>query len=593
MSKRLRLGIIVAFLGIAAAFLTPTIRWHLLLPEAERQIATSSREQIRIVSQQRAGDDLQRLLTLAEGEPDALIPEDLRFLRAPARDRYRFEQQPLPSPWTVQALLDGFGSEATLLGELESDHRQRLLDLKGLTTRSLQLGLDLQGGMYVLIEPDFDALAAEIGALTDADRQDAIDRSLEILNNRVDQFGLTEPSINRQGDGRIVVELPGAPDPERMRNFIVGKGRLGFHLVDAEGQQAFDDYRDANPGNFLAAGGGLRDPDVLPAGTVVRGVYEKDTYGVDQLLGYAVIKAEEGLSGAYVNDSRVDRDPLTGRPEVLFFLSPEGGEIFFKLTQENVGEILAVVLDDRVKARAQISQAIRNQVRVTGFTQSEAEDLALVLRTGSLPVPLDIVSQQQIGAGLGEDSIRASLRAVGVGAMLVFVFMAAYYRGAGLIADLVLALNLFFVVSTLSVLGFTLTLPSIAGVILTVGMAVDANVIIFERIKEELRAGKSAAAAVRTGFAKAFRAVLDANITTFIAAVVLSQIGSGPIQGFAVTLSVGILSSMFTALVVSRLIFDFMIEVLRVERLSLGWGAGDQRSGRPERALAGRQRRPA
>jgi preprotein translocase subunit SecD len=578
MSKRLRLGIILVFVGIAVAFLMPTLNWHVLLPEDERQLATSSRDQIRIVSQQRAGADLQTLRTLYEGDPDASIPEDLGFLRAPARDQYRFEGKPVPSPWTVERLLDGFPSESTLLGALESDHRQRLLDFKELTTRSLQLGLDLQGGMYVLIEPDFEELAAELGPLTDADRQDALARALEILNNRIDQFGLTEPSISQQGDDYIVVELPGAPDPERIRNFIVGKGRLGFHLVDPDGQTAFDGYQRANPGSFLAADGSLRDPDVLPAGTALHGVYEKDTYGVDQLLGYAVIKEEVGLSGEYINDSRVDRDPITGRPEVLFFLSPEGGEIFFKLTQENVGQVLAVVLDDRVKARAQITQPIRNQVRVTGFTQGEAEDLALVLRTGSLPVPLEIVSQQQIGAGLGEDAIRASLRAVTMGALLVFVFMVVYYRGAGLIADLVLALNLFFVVSVLSVLGFTLTLPSIAGVILTVGMAVDANVIIFERIKEELRAGKSPAAAVRAGFAKAFRAVLDANITTFIAAVVLSQIGSGPIQGFAVTLSVGILSSMFTALVVARLIFDFMIEVLRVERLSLGWTGG---RGRP------------
>ena len=578
MSKRLRLGIILVFVGIAVAFLMPTINWHLLLPEDERQLATSSRDQIRIVSQQRAGADLQTLRTLYEGDPDASIPEDLGFLRAPARDQYRFEGKPVPSPWTVERLLDGFPNESTLLGALESDHRQRLLDFKELTTRSLQLGLDLQGGMYVLIEPDFEELAAELGPLTDADRQDALARALEILNNRIDQFGLTEPSISQQGDDYIVVELPGAPDPERIRNFIVGKGRLGFHLVDPDGQTAFDGYQRANPGSFLAADGSLRDPDVLPAGTALHGVYEKDTYGVDQLLGYAVIKEEVGLSGEYINDSRVDRDPITGRPEVLFFLSPEGGEIFFKLTQENVGQVLAVVLDDRVKARAEITQPIRNQVRVTGFTQDEAEDLALVLRTGSLPVPLEIVSQQQIGAGLGEDAIRASLRAVTMGALLVFVFMVVYYRGAGLIADLVLALNLFFVVSILSVLGFTLTLPSIAGVILTVGMAVDANVIIFERIKEELRAGKSPAAAVRAGFAKAFRAVLDANITTFIAAVVLSQIGSGPIQGFAVTLSVGILSSMFTALVVARLIFDFMIEVLRVERLSLGWTGGRERT---------------
>lgn len=571
MSNRLRLGIILVFVGTAVAFLMPTIRWHFLLPEDQRQLATSSRDQIRIASQHRAGEDLRRLLMLVANSPEAPVPDDLGFLRTPARERYQFEQRPVPSTWTISELLEGYVSESALLAEIEANQRQRLLDLKGLTTRSLQLGLDLQGGMYVLIEPDLDELSEEIGPLTEADRQDAINRVLEILGNRIDQFGLTEPSINRQGDSRIVIELPGAPDPERMRNFIAGKGRLSFHMIDSEGQGAFADYQRKNPGSFLAADGGLRDPAVLPAGTVLRGVYEKDTYGIDQLLGYAVIKEEAGLSGAYINDSRVDRDPITGRPEVLFYLNPEGGEIFFNLTQQNVGEMLAVVLDDRVKARAKISEPIRNQVRVTGFTQREADDLALVLRTGSLPVPLEIVSQQQIGAGLGEDAIRASIRAIVVGAILVFLFMVLYYHGAGLIADLVLLLNLFFVVSILSVLGFTLTLPSIAGVILTVGMAVDANVIIFERIKEELRAGKSAAAAVRTGFAKAFRAVLDANVTTFIAAVVLSQIGSGPIQGFAVTLSVGILSSMFTALVVSRLIFDFCIGVLHVERLSLGF----------------------
>ncbi len=578
MSNRLRLGIILVFIGVSVAFLVPTIRWHVLLPEDQRDLATSTRDQIRIVSQERAGEDLRRLLQLAEDSPQSSIPDELQFLRISARDRFRFEQKPVPSTWTVSDLLEGYVSESALLAELEGYQRQRLLDLKELTTRSLQLGLDLQGGMYVLIEPDLDELSAEIGPLTEADRQDAINRALEILGNRIDQFGLTEPSISRQGDDRIVIELPGAPDPERMRNFIAGKGRLGFHLVDAEGQAAFSEYQNNNPGDFLASDGGLRDSTILPAGTVLRGVFEKDTYGVDQLLGYAVIKEEEGLSGALINDSRVDRDPITGRPEVLFFLSPEGGEIFFNLTQQNVGEMLAVGLDDRGKARAQISQPIRNQVRVTGFTQGEAEDLALILRTGSLPVPLEIVSQQQIGAGLGEDAIRSSVRAIIVGAILVFLFMVLYYHGAGLIADLVLMLNLFFVVSILSVLGFTLTLPSIAGVILTVGMAVDANVIIFERIKEELRAGKSAAAAVRAGFAKAFRAVLDANITTFIAAIVLSQIGSGPIQGFAVTLSVGILSSMFTALVVSRLIFNFLIEVLHVERLSLGFSKFHRRA---------------
>ena len=284
-----------------------------------------------------------------------------------------------------------------------------------------------------------------------------------------------------------------------------------------------------------------------------------------------MINDEIGLEGAYIQQAQVSRNPITQQPTVIFNLTGEGGDIFFKLTSENVGNVMAVVLDDRVKAAATISEPIRNQVQVTGFTQSEAEDLALVLETGALPVPLEILSQQAIGASLGEDAIRTGLNSIALGIAAVLLFMLVYYKGAGLVADLALVLNLFFLVSVLSVFNFTLTLPSIAGVILTVGMAVDANVIIFERIKEEYRLGKSASAAVTAGFGKAFWTVMDANITTFIAAIALSQLGSGPIQGFAVTLSVGVVSSMFTALVVSRLIFDFFTETLHVERLSIDW----------------------
>jgi preprotein translocase subunit SecD len=300
-------------------------------------------------------------------------------------------------------------------------------------------------------------------------------------------------------------------------------------------------------------------------------VYTKDAYGIDQLRGFTVITEQFGLSGNYIRDARVSADPITGRPVVNFFLTSEGGDIFYKFTSDNVNRTLAVVLGDKVKAQARIAEPIRDAVRVTGFEREEADDLALVLRTGALPVPLEVINQQAIGASLGEDAIRIGLQAVTYGFALVILFMLIFYKGAGLIADLALILNLYFMVSVLSVFGFTLTLPSIAGVILTVGMAVDANVIVFERIKEEYRTGKSAKAAVKAGFQKAFWAIADSNITTFIAALALSQLGKGPVQGFAVTLSVGIVSSMFTALVVSRLIFDFATDVLRVSRLSIMW----------------------
>ncbi|MDE0446044.1 MAG: protein translocase subunit SecD [Spirochaetaceae bacterium] len=572
MTKRLRLILILAFVAVAVWFLTPTVRWYLILTGDQRREANASREQIRVLARQRADEDLNRLIELARNDPGDPVPDDLGYLVPAARERLRVERRDVPRTWDVATVVNVFPSEGETFVAMEDHHRSELLALKDLRSRSIQLGLDLSGGMYVVIEPDLESLSAQTGATLSAVEEDrALRRALEVLNNRIDQFGVTEPQIRQRGDNQIVVEMPGAPDPERMRSFILGKGRLNFHIVDTEGLARFRRYQAENPGSFLGPDGQPRDDTILTAGTVLRGRYEKDAYGVDQLLGYTVINDEIGLEGSYIQQAQVSRDPITQQPTVIFNLTGEGGDIFFKLTSENVGNVMAVVLDDRVKAAATISEPIRNQVQVTGFTQSEAEDLALVLETGALPVPLDILSQQAIGASLGEDAIRTGLNSIALGMAAVLIFMLVYYKGAGLVADLALVLNLFFLVSVLSVFNFTLTLPSIAGVILTVGMAVDANVIIFERIKEEYRLGKSASAAVTAGFGKAFWTVMDANITTFIAAIALSQLGSGPIQGFAVTLSVGVVSSMFTALVVSRLIFDFFTETLHVERLSIDW----------------------
>ena len=574
MTKRLRLLLILAAIGVAFSFLYPTIRWYLILTPEERQLASITNDQVRIIAQRRAARDVEEIIGLARTDGTAELPEDFRFMIPIVRDRYELEGETVPRDWDVDAVVSSFTTEESFFSELERYHREDILSLKDLRDRTVQLGLDLRGGMYVVIQPDFDSLEEDTGAeLTPTERDDALRRALEILNNRIDQFGLTEPQIRRQGENRIIVEVPGEPDPERMRSFILGKGRLNFHIVDQEGLSAFRAYEARNPGNFLDADGNLRDPNVLPAGTRLVGVYEKDAYAVDQLRGYTVIGDDIGLEGTYIRDAEVNRDPVTNQPVVNFYLNGEGGEIFFKLTSDNVGETMAVVLDDRVKSSARIQEAIRDAVRVSGFNQAEADDLALVLRTGALPVPLEIINQQAIGASLGEDAIRQGVNAIGFGLILVVAFMLVYYHGAGVIADLVLALNLFFIVSVLSVFNFTLTLPGIAGLILTVGMAVDANVIIYERIREEYRLGKSAQAAVKSGFDKAFWTVMDANITTFIAAVALSQLGRGPIQGFAVTLSVGIVSSMFTALVVSRLIFEFATDTLRIRKLSIGWRA--------------------
>ncbi len=302
----------------------------------------------------------------------------------------------------------------------------------------------------------------------------------------------------------------------------------------------------------------------------------KDEYGIDELVRYIVIKQdiqENGLDGSHITDAQFARDPVTNQPVVNFVLDGEGADKFAKLTRDNVNSSLGIVMDNTVRAYATITEEIpTGQVRISGFDQAEAEDIATTLRTAALPIDLNILNQESVGASLGDQAIQAGLRAIALGFGLVIIFMAIYYKGAGLTADLILILNLVFIVSILSVFNLTLTLTSIAGIILTVGMAVDANVIVFERIREEYRLGKSPQASVEAGFQKAFWTIVDANTTTFIAAIFLSQLGTGPIQGFAVTLAVGILSSMFTALFVSRLIFDVNLDLFRRSRLSIGWG---------------------
>jgi preprotein translocase subunit SecD len=252
-------------------------------------------------------------------------------------------------------------------------------------------------------------------------------------------------------------------------------------------------------------------------------------------------------------------------------LDKEGGDIFYALTSANVGKTMAVVLDDRVKSYARIQEPIRESVRITGFSADEAESLALLLRTAALPISLSVVSQQAIGASLGEDAIGQGKMAIIVGILSIFVFMFAYYKWAGVNATIAQVLNLYLMLSVLTAFKLTLTLPSIAGFVLTTGMAVDANVIIFERIKEELRAGKTRAAAIHAGFDKAFWAVMDSNITTIIAALFMAQLGTGPIQGFAISLAIGNITSLFTSLFVSRLIFDFETDVLKATHVSISW----------------------
>jgi len=572
MSKRARLLVVLIVLVAGGIFLYPTFNWYNMVPKDQKELAAGSKEQIQSYSRGRASRDLVELKSLVSKDQDAAVPEKFSFLTDKAEENYKLEKRELPDNWTIAAVLNSIGSEKSVFSILENEYREYLLGLKDASGKILQLGLDLSGGMSILLEADIQSLEKRLGHVPSSDDQNqAIDRAMEILNNRIDKFGVTEPQIRRQGSTQIAIEIPGAADPERVNTFLMGKGSLDFHIVDQEASEMLSQYFNDHPGDVFAEDGSIKKLDFLNAGSVVRGYYKKDEYGIDQLQRYVVVSEEVGLDGSHIQEALVANHPVTGKPVINFTLDQGGGEIFFKLTTANEGNTLAILLDGKVKSMAVINEPIRERVQMSGFDRAEATNLALVLRTAAMPVDLKINNQQAVGASLGEDSVKQGLKAISLGFALVILFMLVYYLGSGFIADIALILNLVFIVAILSAFNLTLTLTSIAGIILTVGMAVDANVIIFERIKEEYRLGKSAEASVKAGFRKAFWTIMDANITTFIAALVLSQMASGPIQGFANTLAVGIVSSMFTALFVSRLLFDFTTEQLKVKKLSIGW----------------------
>jgi len=573
MTKMMRTLLILFMVGLGVVFLYPTITWYFFTSQEMKALANGSLPEIRLWAENEAESVSAEIKSLSQDSEavSAPLPVEFSFLKDTAKTNYRLLNEKIPKDWTLGAVLNGFRDFHEVNAAIENHYRQSILDLKEMKGKILALGLDLSGGLSVVLEPDFTALEeASTEVLSAEDKAAALEAALEVINNRIDTFGVTEPQIRRQLDDSILIDIPGEADPERVNSFLMGRGSLGFFIVDDDGTEAIR--------NYTAGGGKIVDrrpvdESILAEGLIVLGYYTKDSYGIDQFKGWIVVPETPGLDGSHIREANPETDPNTLQPIVTFRLDAEGATIFQRLTSENTQRYMAVVLDGKVKANAMITETIPGgSVRVTGFNYQEANDLAVVLRTGSLPVQLNIRTLQSVGASLGEDTIQMGLRAILIGIGLVFVFMAIWYKGAGLIADIALALNLFLLTALLSSFNFTLTMTSIAGLILTVGMSVDANVIIFERIKEELRLGKNRAAAIETGFKKAFWTIMDAQITTLIAALFLSQLGKGPVQGFAVTLAWGIGCSLFTALFVSRLIFDLGTEGFKRQKMSIAWG---------------------
>lgn len=496
-----------------------------------------------------------------------------------------------------------------------------------------------------------------------AEATDAIDRTLENIRNRIDQFGVSEPSIQKEGNRRIVVQLAGIQNIQRAKAVIgktallefklvkdadivisvindidrvMRKMRMGEELIPGQTPQAetapdtalgekaedkqvsidelFGEQVDTSTtetddgvvvdqktfaekpfSSLLRQISGrseifvpiknekvvqriLQVPevvDVLPGDSEFLWGRETTTMGDEQFLELHLVKQEPELLGSMLTDAQVqiggsETSMRAGAAEVHMDLNNEGSKKFAVVTGMNVGKFLAIVLDNKVASAPRIKEKIPSgSARIEVGNMDEAKDLALVLRAGALPAPIHAITENTVGPSLGRDSIEKGRNSAIIGLMLVIVFMIFYYRGAGVIADFALFLNILFVMAFMAGFHATLTMPGIAGIILTVGMAVDANVLIFERIREELRTGKTIRAAIDSGYGQAFRTILDANVTTLITAVVLYSFGTGPIKGFALTLSIGILASMFTAIVVTRLIFDLITSRFAVKKLSI------------------------
>ncbi|MFO1039403.1 MAG: protein translocase subunit SecD [Geminicoccaceae bacterium] len=430
----------------------------------------------------------------------------------------------------------GVQGDAVVLSLTDPTQLDQALEvLKGLNAPRIT---PLQGGLVRDFEIENDTSGRITLTLTEQRKEElatsALTQSLEVVRRRIDELGTRETSIQRQGSDRILVQVPGERNPENLKRLLGKTARLTFQMVDMQADMA------------------AAERGQLPAGSVLVEADEGDHAGIR----HYVLKKKVELSGENLVDAQTSFQD--NQPVVSFRMDNAGARKFGMITQENVGQLFAIVLDDKVISAPRIREPILGGSGVISgnFTVESANDLAVLLRSGALPAPLKVVEERTVGAELGADSVRAGIIASFIAAGLVVVFMLVYYGIFGVIADIALVANLVLLLGIMSLLQATLTLPGIAGIVLTIGAAVDSNVLIYERIREEQRSGKTPFASITSGFDEALRTIIDANLTTLIAALVLFQFGSGPVKGFAVTLGIGIATTMFTAVTFSRLLVN-------------------------------------
>lgn len=487
-----------------------------------------------------------------------------------------------------ELFIEGYNLNVAVMNEVKQYHGVVDAQLlphwaeKALLAKKINLGLDLQGGSYLVLQANYHKIEEKTGKpLTNTEKNEITEQALELLRNRVDKFGVAEPSIRPKGNDAIEIQLPGVKDPEAVKKAIGTTGQVEYRLVDdVYTQKANQWLKQYYAGKALPEeqlelhklADTLSNAIALPDTLELMFYYERHPQTGKLFAAYPmVLEKKVALAGSDISKAWVATDEYQ-QLAVHFNTTPEGAAKFAEVTSEkNQGRKLAIVIDDKVRSAPSIRVQINTgQAIIQGdFTHEEVTALARIIKEGALPVDLSIVEERTVGPTLGLDSIQSGVKAFVVGVTGIMLFMFVYYKFSGLIADFGLVLNGIFMLALLSWLGFTLTLPGIAGFILTMGMAVDANVLIYERIKEELRAGKTPRMAVTQGFSRAFWTIFDSNITTLLSAFVLSQFGTGPIKGFAVTLSIGIICSMFVALYITRFIFEMITSRGTLQKLSI------------------------
>jgi len=615
-SPLVRFFVILSVVGLSVALIWPNIGQRTIRLYANEQIAPEKRE-------------------------EALVKAE-KYIRDHYSLKYKVEKKtgkPLANPKgadeTYLSITGKFVQTAFLneIGRLEGVDPDRvslepMWVEENLKAKPFKLGLDLQGGMNLVLEGDFKKLKEMLDRQYPADmiaglqkqletekdeekkktvknkleeiksaldftpqrKKQDVEGALEIMRSRIDARGVSEPMIRMQGEERIEISLPGVANPDQAKKLIASTARVAYHLHDPVGeagrltQEANREFPE-----FLKQVTEFQKQDFMrkletklkfPRNLGIYLVYDKraNSRGVNELQPreFMVLDNQPVLTGEAMSRTvYATVDPEKGQNIVSFELTASGTDTFAKVTTENKGKLLAILIDNKIRSAPQINEPIlggRGQIS-GNFTASEATDLALIIKEGALPVPMTIVEERSVGPTLGQEAIDSGLKAILIGFVLVFAYMLAYYHVSGIIASIALTINLLLMAAVFALMDFTITLPGLAGVVLTMGMAVDSNVIIYERIREELARGKSVKLAVAAGFERATLTIIDSNLTTLIAAVILaSKLGVGPIKGFGVTLFVGIVTTLFTALVVTRAIMEWLAYSVEVKSLSIGFG---------------------